>query len=380
MALPRVDRLADRPSLRRDFGPSYGNDVLDRRSLLAALAASPWIGHGSSKSYVGEAQASPQSDSTLARRYRAFLNEVATQARKEGVSSETARHAFSRLTYPNQKVLHFHRTQPEVVLSFSSYRKLIIPHSCILKGRAKWQEYAPHVLRFGAEYGVDPKVVVSIWGIESDYGAHTGTFSVIDSLATLGFSGRKASYFRRELLCALKIIERGEVTAENMLGSYAGAMGQVQFMPSSYLDYAVDADGDGQPDIWKNSLDALASIANFLHSFGWRKGEPWGQPVKLADDIKGAQIGRRHPRTLKAWARLGVSSQDGTPLPQSDLMGSLLQPDGQGREAFLVYHNFDIIRRYNASDHYALCVGLLSNAPVSREPIGVVAGMLSAGA
>jgi membrane-bound lytic murein transglycosylase B len=211
-------------------------------------------------------------------------------------------------------------------------------------------------------YAVDPGVITGIWGLESSFGAGMGDYRVVEALATLAWEGHRASFFRGELLAALRILDHGDISPARMLGSYAGAMGQPQFMPSSYLRYAVDFEGNGRRDIWTSKPDVLASIANYLAHSGWRDGETWGQAVVLAGNASGLPSGRDVPRPVGEWARMGVRAVDGRPLARADLPGALLLPDGPAGDAFLVYANFGAIRRYNPSDYYALVVGLLGDS------------------
>ena len=183
---------------------------------------------------------------------------------------------------------------------------------------------------------------------------------MIEALATLAWEGRRAGFFRSQLIAALKILDHGDVAASRMLGSYAGAMGQPQFMPDSYLRYAVDFDGTGRRDIWDNTADVLGSIANYLQSSGWRDGEPWGQPISVPANFS-AETGRDARRSLGDWQAIGVRREDGTGFSRTNPMGAVLLPDGPGGGAFMVYANFAAIRRYNPSDFYALAVGLLGD-------------------
>jgi peptidoglycan lytic transglycosylase B len=214
-------------------------------------------------------------------------------------------------------------------------------------------------------FGVDPGVVAGIWGLESSFGTGMGDFHVVEALATLAWEARRAGFFRGELLAALRILQHGDVTPAHMLGSYAGAMGQPQFMPSSYLRYAVDFEGHGRRDIWTSRPDVLGSIANYLAQSGWRGGEQWGQPVSLPARFDTAATGREIQRPVGEWMRLGVRAADGRSLAHADVPAAMLLPDGGAGDAFLVYANFAAIRRYNPSDYYALVVGLLGDAVVA---------------
>ena len=204
---------------------------------------------------------------------------------------------------------------------------------------------------------------MGIWGIESAFGSNKGNYRLVEALTTLAWEGRRASYFRKELINALRILDSGDVSAGRMTSGWAGAMGQPQFMPSSYLSYAVDFDGDGRRDIWDSRADVFGSIANYLARSGWRTGEPWGQPVRVPPSLSPAIAGRDRKRSLGAWSELGVRRADGTAFGRSDVDGALLLPDGIAPgHGFMVYRNFNAIRRYNPSDFYALAVGLLGDA------------------
>jgi membrane-bound lytic murein transglycosylase B len=262
--------------------------------------------------------------------FQTFLADMRAQARRAGISPATMDRAFAGLQ-PNQKVLDRDQHQPEFTLTWAKYRAMLITDQRIANGRAAYQQNRALFARVRDVYGVDPGVILGIWGLESSFGTGMGDFHVVEALATLGWDGRRAGFFRGELMAALHILDHGDVTPARMLGSYAGAMGQPQFMPSSYLRYAVDFEGTGKRDIWTSKADVLASIANYLKQSGWRSGEPWGEQV---------------------------------PGPQQGMAGKLVQPDGPGGETFVVFGNFNAIRRYNPSDYYALAVGLLGDAVV----------------
>jgi membrane-bound lytic murein transglycosylase B len=263
--------------------------------------------------------------------FQTFLAALRSDARRAGISPATLDRAFAGVQ-PNQKVLDRDRHQPEFTMTWAQYRALLITDQRITNGRLAYQQNRQLFGRVQDRFGVEPGVILGIWGLESSFGTGMGDFHVIEALATLAWDGRRTSFFRGELMAALHILDHGDVTPARMLGSYAGAMGQPQFMPSSYLRYAVDFEGNGKRDIWTSKPDVLASIANYLEQSGWQGGQPWG-------------------RQLVA--------------PQPGMQGKLLQPDGPGGETFVVYPNFNAIRRYNPSDFYALAVGLLGDAVVA---------------
>jgi membrane-bound lytic murein transglycosylase B len=264
--------------------------------------------------------------------FQSFLASFRAEARRDGISEATLDRAFAGVQL-NQKVLEHYRHQPEFTMTWGQYRDLLITDQRIANGRAAYQQNRALLARVRDRFGVDPGVITGIWGLESSFGAGMGDFHVVEALATLGWEGRRASFFRGELMAALHILDSGDVTPAHMLGSYAGAMGQPQFMPSSYLRYAVDFEGTGRRDIWSSKPDVLASIANYLKQSGWRSGESWGKQVAA-------------------------------PQPGMAMAGKLVQPDGPGGDSFVVFGNFNAIRRYNPSDYYALAVGLLGDAVV----------------
>ena len=296
--------------------------------------------------------------------FQGFLVRIRTEARRAGISAATVERAFSGVQ-PNQKVLEHERHQPEFTMTWAQYRALLVTEQRIAAGRAAFQQNRELLARVQDRFGVDPGVITGIWGLESSFGTGMGEFHVVEALATLAWEGRRASFFRGELLAALRILDHGDVTPVHMLGSYAGAMGQPQFMPSSYLRYAVDFEVHGRRDIWTSKPDVLGSIANYLAQSGWRGGEPWGQAVRGQaglDLAAGASEGRR---SVDEWARLGIRAIDGGPLRRINGLAAVLLPDGPAGEAFLTFANFGAIRRYNPSDFYALAVGLLGDAIVA---------------
>lgn len=326
--------------------------VLQRRHLLAALtsvAGSAAVGFSSAR----------------AQDYSAFLASVRAQAVAQGLSPSIVSQALSLTTQPNASVLKLDRHQPEFTLTWAQYRDRVLPESRFAKGRSVYAAQQSVMSPVSARFGCDDRAVMGIWGLESGFGAHDGTYSVIDALATLAFDGRRSAFFRNELMKALQILNDGDIAPAAMIGSYAGAMGQAQFMPSAYLRYAADGDGDGKRNIWTSEADVFASIANYLGKCGWQVNEPWGQEVTLTRVLDKAEIGRTRQRTLGEWMALGVRRADGTAFSRSDAQGAVVQPDGPNTQAFMVYHNFNVIRRYNPSDYYALGVGLLGTGIVS---------------
>ncbi len=294
--------------------------------------------------------------------YQQFLRGIDAQARALGIDAEILDQAL-HLDEPNPKVLQLDRHQPEFTLTWAQYRARVLSDRKLLAARDAYEARLTLLTALWRRYQVDPRIVVGIWGLESDFGARIGSFGIVDALATLSFDGRRAAFFRAELLSALRILQQRDITVGRMIGSYAGAMGQPQFMPSSFLRFAVDYDGDGRRDIWTSEPDTLASIANYLRQAGWVPGAPWGQVVRLPPGLETTMLGRQHPRPLGEWNALGVRRADGGRFSRADVGGAVLAPDGSGGDAFMVYANFNAIRRYNPSDFYGLAVGLLGSAP-----------------
>lgn len=291
--------------------------------------------------------------------YGAFLHSIGREAEQKGVSAGIVSRALAMTSRPNAHVLKLDRHQPEFTLTWAQYRHRVVSASRIETGKSAFAQRATLLNNTEARYGVDPRIIVGIWGLESAFGKKIGTFSVVDALATLAYDGRRATFFRSELLKSLQILNDRDITPDGMMGSYAGAMGQPQFMPSAYLHYAADGDGDGKRDIWKSEPDVFASVANYLSKCGWKRNEPWGQSVQVPPSLAQSALGRKNRRPLGAWMQAGVKRADGGSFSRSDIEGAIIRPDGPGTEAFMVYHNFNVIRRYNPSDYYALGVGLL---------------------
>jgi membrane-bound lytic murein transglycosylase B len=293
--------------------------------------------------------------------FRNFLDNIRAEARRAGIRSATLDRAFAGVV-PNQKVLDRDRHQPESTWTWARYRSVVITDKRITDGLQAVSANRTLFQRVQQRYGVGPGVIAGIWGLESSFGTGTGDFRVVEALATLGWEGRRASFFRGELLAALKILDHGDVAPGGMTGSYAGAMGQPQFMPTSYLRYAVDFEGHGRRDIWTSTPDVLGSIANYLAQSGWRPGETWGQAVSVPSGVDAP--GREAKRPLSAWAQEGVRPISGRWAATADTPAGLVAPDGAGGEKFLVFGNFAAIRRYNPSDYYALAVGLIGDQVV----------------
>ena len=289
-----------------------------------------------------------------------WLTQLRQDAAAEGISAATLDAALDGLE-PIPEVIERDRRQPESRLTFRDYNRRVLSAKRIERGRELIREHRDLLERIAADYGVQPRFIVALWGIESSYGSFTGEFPVVGALATLAYEGRRAAFFRKELLQALRILDQGDVTPAGMQGSWAGAMGQSQFMPSSYLAHAVDYDGDGRRDIWSTHADIFASIANYLANAGWNDRFTWGRQVQLPDKLEEVAAGLEVVRPLPEWNALGIRRANGHELPMVALDASLLQMDNGQGPAYLVYNNFRVLMAWNRSTYFAVTVGELAD-------------------
>ncbi|MSO75679.1 MAG: lytic murein transglycosylase [Alphaproteobacteria bacterium] len=291
--------------------------------------------------------------------FASWLRDLEREAAERGISGRTLASALTGVS-PIARILELDRRQPEVTLTFEQYLTRVVPDRRVQAGQERLARNRPLLDEISGRYGVQARFIVALWGIESDFGRITGSYPVIGALATLAYDGRRSAFFRRELLEALAIIDQGHITAERMIGSWAGAMGQSQFMPSSFRAYAVDHDGDGRRDIWSSKPDVFASTANYLRQSGWKSDETWGRPVRVPGglNLPVGNLGAAQP--LGDWQAQGVRATDGRDLPSRDISGSLLVP-GAGAPPFLVYDNYRTILKWNRSHFFAIAVGTLAD-------------------
>ncbi|MFC2991235.1 lytic murein transglycosylase [Halomonas tibetensis] len=299
-----------------------------------------------------------------------WLAQFRREARREGISEATLAGALDGVRYL-PRVIELDRSQPEFVRPIWQYLDSAVSTQRVTQGRDKLAEHRDTARRMQDRYGVPAEVIVAIWGIESNYGGNFGSFSTLESLATLAYDGRRRDFARGELLAALRIIEKGDIAPQRMIGSWAGAMGHTQFIPSSFEAYAVDGDGDGRRDIWGSIPDVMASTANYLARANWRAGEPWGVEVAIPDGFDYAQAELATRRSAREWAELGVRPIAGGSLPAFDA-ASVIVPAGARGPSFLVGPNYRSILRYNNATSYALAVGTLANEIAGRG--GILAG------
>ncbi|MHB1398968.1 MAG: lytic murein transglycosylase [Trichloromonadaceae bacterium] len=302
--------------------------------------------------------------------FRIWLDGLRQEAFGAGISQAVLDSALANLTGPLPRVLELDRKQPESTQTLADYLTTRVSDTRIANGRRMLSEYPTWLGRVERQYGVSRRIIVALWGIESNYGRNTGGFAVIPALATLAYDGRRGAYFRTELLEALRILDAGHIPLEQMNGSWAGAMGQCQFMPSSFRRFAVDGNGDGRKDIWTSVPDVLASTANYLNQAGWQQGQTWGRPVKLPKKFDDSRIGLHTRLPLSRWQALGVRQSNGSALPGRTLQASLIRPDGPGTQAYLVYENFRVLLAWNRSSAFAVTVGTLADRLATQDSKG----------
>lgn len=289
------------------------------------------------------------------------------RGRKEGLSEAVLRDVLGKVSY-SEKVIELDGRQPEFAETFTNYLAKRVTESRIETGRELLEKHRPLLQRLQRQYGVPPQYLVAFWGLETNYGGYTGYMPVLDSLATLACDPRRSAYFSTELMAALKIVDDG-VPAQAMLGSWAGAMGQTQFMPSVYRRFARDGDGDGKVDLWGSAPDALTSAAAFLQHIGWESGWRWGREVVLPEGFSFIDAGRNNRRPLLEWRSRGVRTTGGALVPALEVPTAVIVPAGHKGPAFAVYPNFDVILRWNRSDFYALAVGHLADRINGAGPL-----------
>jgi len=329
----------------RRCGPMSARDWL-RRFWIAALL-------------TGALVAPAAADTQAA--FKEWLAGVRADAIAGGISAGTVDEAF-KAVYVNSRVIELDSKQPESRITFVEYRERVVTPARIETGRARLAELGPLLQKIGHRYGVPPRFILALWAIESNFGEHIGSYPVITALATLGFEGRRAEFFRGELIDALRIVDEGHISAGNMLGSWAGAMGQCQFMPSSFLRFAVDEDGDGRRNIWDSTADVFGSIANYLAGQGWKADETWGRAVRLPQGFDSGLVSLEIEKPVSEWQKLGLRLPDGSELPGHHLPASVVQPDGPGTNAFIVYANYKAIMKWNRSTYFATAVGQLADS------------------
>ena len=294
------------------------------------------------------------------RLFESCLDALGERARNEGVDAAVVASVLEKTTRL-ERVIDLDRSQPEFTRTFGDYYVHRVTKQRAAHGRALYAKHRDLLNRLQREYGVPGHYLLAFWGLETNYGSYFGKIPTMDALATLACDQRRAAFFSDEFLSALRIVAAGDIEREHMLGSWAGAIGNMQFLPSVFLKYAVDGDDDGLRDLWGSLPDSLASAANFLRGIGWRMELRWGREVRLPQEFDFSLSGRDRGRTLEEWVRLGITDAYGGALPKLDIQAAVLVPSGHRGPAFLTYDNFDVIMRWNRSEYYAISVGRLAD-------------------
>lgn len=293
--------------------------------------------------------------------FQEWLSSLRTEALSLGISEATLDKALTDLK-PIPRVVELDRNQVEFTLTLNDYLERVLSKTRIAQGKNNLAMHGNLLSDIYAKYGVEPQVILSLWGLETNFGAFTGTFPVVGATLTLAYDGRRGTFFRNELFQALRILDGGHVSPDQMMGSWAGATGQFHFMPSSFSKFAVDYDGDGKMDIWNNLGDAFASAANYLSRSGWLQDQGWGSEIQLPVNLDRNLMGLQNRKRMSEWHALGVRDmQGGGSSGHLSSLASIIQPDGPGGRAYAVYDNYRVILKWNRSTAFAIAVGTLSD-------------------
>ncbi|HIF9340144.1 TPA: lytic murein transglycosylase [Photobacterium damselae] len=291
-----------------------------------------------------------------------YVEGLKAEAREKGISEQIINEAFTGIEFKHRAV-KADKNQPEKKLTLDQYIPRAVPQWKVKQANRLYREHYTDLQRIGKQFGVQPCFIVALWGVESNFGKFTGKYNVVEALATMAYEGRREAFFRGQVMDALQILNEGHIKPSEMKGSWAGAMGQPQFMPSSYLTFAADGNNDGKADIWNTTEDVFASAANYLHKSGWNDEYTWGRQVKVPTTLNSALIGveRDKGKTLSQWQALGVRTVSGQQLPTEDIQAWLVQPDDQHGRAYLIYENYQTLLKWNRSHYFALAVSHLAD-------------------
>lgn len=289
-----------------------------------------------------------------------YVTHLRQEAIAKGFSKELVGKAFADIKL-RHKVIHQDKNQPEFKLTLDTYIPRALPDWKVAKARQVAKKYHDLLIKLGKKYQVQPRFIVALWGIESNFGRLTGHYDLMSSLTSLAYDGRRGTFFKKQVMAVLTIMRDEAMSRDQLKGSWAGAMGQVQFMPTTYLAYAVDEDGDGKRDIWHSVPDALGSAANYLHQLGWRNDLTWGRQVKLTQSLSAKQLEKEQARSLSQWNALGVRRYNLKPLPKRDVQAHLVIPDDKHGRIYLTYANYQALLKWNRSNYFAVTVGILAD-------------------
>lgn len=300
--------------------------------------------------------------------FPSYVDQLKIEARQQGISQQTIDSAFAKIHFID-RVINLDRNQLENKTTLDDYLARVLTERKIAEGKTQYQTNLPALTQASDRYGVQPQYIVALWAMESNFGKIQGKEDVFSALATLAFEGRREAFFTKEFMAALKIVDSGHATSDMMQGSWAGAMGQSQFMPTSYLNYGADGDGDGRIDIWGNTSDVFASTANYLSTEGWKGNQSWGQEVKLPAGFDANLVGLKNDQmhTASFWQQKGVKQSDGSVLTSTATRAWIITPDDLQGRAFLVYDNFRTIMHWNRSTYFALSIGMMADAIMADQ-------------
>jgi len=295
-----------------------------------------------------------------------YVENLKKEAAEQGIDKTIVDNAFEKVEFL-QRSVSSDKQQPEFKMTLDTYIPRAVPDWKIQQARDAYRDNYQLLQKIGKEYGVQPRFIVALWGIETNFGRLTGKHYVISSLTTMAYEGRREALFKKQLFAALTILQQGHITQDKFIGSWAGAMGQVQFMPTSYLNYAVDYDGDGRKDIWNTPGDVFASAANYLRTEGWDSKETWGRQVKLPAGFDVELAGIKQQKSLAEWQALGVRKYEGDDLPTADIQASIVIPDDENGRVYLAYNNYKVLMHWNRSYYFATAVSYLSERILSPK-------------
>ncbi len=306
--------------------------------------------------------------------FQQYVVQLKQEALTRGFKQSLIDESFAKVTF-HKRAVKADRKQPEKVETLDTYLPKRVPSWKVKKARTLYKKHQELLMEIGSDYGVQPRFIVALWGLETNFGKFTGGYNVVSALSTLAYEGRREAFFKKQLWAALSILDQGHIKIDNMKGSWAGAMGQNQFMPTSFLAYAVDGDGDGKKDIWQNQVDIFASMANYLQREGWNDELTWGRQVKLPKNFDTSlaipkNTGNRKnwlkawsnsEKTLAQWQALGIRRTDGTSLPKVEIKAALVFPDDENGRVYLAYDNYKSLMHWNLSYYFVSSVGHLSD-------------------
>lgn len=332
----------------------WATPVYLRRSLISLFLLPLFLSHGAVAEEPGQIQLSKSQT------FQQCIADLQTRAAAAGVPEKIRKEVLGKASFL-ERIISYDRNQPEFVQTLATYFNKRVTDWRIAKGREMLVKHTDFLANLTATYGVPAPYLIAFWGLETNYGSYKGKIPTINSLVTLACDKRRSDYFSGELVQALLLMDRENLNIEDMQGSWAGAMGHTQFMPSAYMLYAKDGDNDGKRDLWNSELDALASAANFLVELGWKTGFKWGREVSLPKVFDYQLAGKESRQPVSFWATRGVTTASGNKLNHSNVQSSLLIPSGHTGPTFLVYDNFDVILRWNNSEYYGIAVGHLAD-------------------